>query len=78
MSRPHKYIKKYRNSHGNWTYIYTRKSGKRNAKKTSIEIDYGSDRSGSSRSKAEEFLKRWFKRVKEVDADVQKRIQKGI
>lgn len=78
MSRPHKYIKKYRNSHGNWTYVYKYKSGKRKDKKTNIEIDYGSDRSGASRSRAEEFLKKWFKRVKEVDSDVQKRIPKGI
>jgi hypothetical protein len=78
MSRSHKYLKKYRNSHGKWTYVYKYKSGKRKAKKTSIEIDYSSDNNSSARSRAEEFLKRWFKRVKEVDADVQKRIPKGI
>lgn len=78
MARKHKYIKKYRNKNGKWTYVYKCNLKTNRQKKSDSFIVNYDEVDEKARRAGERFVREQMKRIKTIDVRVRESLPKGI
>lgn len=78
MVRVHKYIRKYLNKKGKWTYVYKSKRKSKNREKTDAFVVNYDEIDEKARQAGERFIREQMKRIKTVDERVRESLPKGI